>query len=71
MLKNWAPSTDCITEINITKVVKDLDVVMPMYYLIEYSNNYIKTSGSLYQFCIDESNKNITDSESFKFKSKY
>ena len=28
---------------------KDIDVVMSMYDLIEYSNNYSKTSGSLWQ----------------------
>ena len=44
---------------------------MPMYNLIEYSNNYLKTYGSLYQFCRDEPNNNMTDSESFKFKSKF
>ena len=44
---------------------------MPMYNIIEYGDNYSKTSGSLYQFCRDEPNNNITDSESFKFKSKF
>ena len=39
-----APFTDCINEINNTQVdnAKDIDVVMPMYNLIEYSNNYAK-----------------------------
>ena len=73
ILRNCAPFIDCITQINNTQVdnVKDLDVVMPMYKLIEYSDNYLKTSASLYQFCRDESNDNITDSESFKSKSKF
>ena len=44
---------------------------MPMYSLIEYSDNYSKKSGSLYQFCRDEPNDNITDSQSFKLKSKF
>ena len=44
---------------------------MLMYNLIEYSDDYSKTSGGLYQFCRDEPNVNITDSESFKFKSKF
>ena len=43
---------------------------MPMYDLIEYSNNYAKTSGSLWQYYRDESNDNLADSESFKSKIK-
>ena len=39
--------------------------------LIDFRDNFSKTSGSLYQFCRDELNDNITDSESFKFKSKF
>ena len=73
IFKNCAPFTDCITEINNTQVdnAKDLDVVMSMYNLIEYNDNYSKTSGSLHQFCRDEPNNNITDSKSFKFKSNF
>ena len=41
-----------------------------MYNLIEYSNNYSKTSGSLWQYYRDDPNDNITQSESFKFKIK-
>ena len=41
---------------------------MPMYNLIEYSNNYSKTSGSLRQYCKDEPNGNLENSESFKSK---
>ena len=41
---------------------------MPIYNLIEYSDNYSKTSGSLWQYYKDDPNDNITDSESFKFK---
>ena len=49
VFKNCAPFTNCISEINNTQVdnAKDIDIVMPMYNLIEYSNNYGKTSGSL------------------------
>ena len=39
-----------------------------MYNLIEYSHNYLKTSGSLWQYYKDDSNNNITQSESFKSK---
>ena len=42
--------------------------MMPMYNLIEYSNNYSKTSGSLWLYYRDEPNGNITESESFKYK---
>ena len=43
---------------------------MPMYNLIEYSDNYSKTSGSLWQYYKDDPNDNIANSESFKFKVK-
>ena len=47
IFKNCAPFTDYISEINNKEVdhAKDNDVVMPMYNLIEYSDNYSKTSG--------------------------
>ena len=48
----------------------DIDIVMPMYNLIEYSDNYSKTSGSLWQYYKDDPNDNIANSESFKFKVK-
>ena len=72
IFKNCAPFTDCTSEINNTEIdnAKYIDVVMPMYNLIEYSNNYSKTSGSLWQYYRDEPNENITESESFKFKVK-
>ena len=55
-LKNCAPFTDCISEINDTKInnAKYIDVVMAMYNLIEYSDNYSKTSGSLWQYYRDD-----------------
>ena len=43
---------------------------MPMYNLIEYSDNYSKTSASLWQYYKDDPNDNIANSESFKFKVK-
>ena len=58
---------------------KDIDIVMPMYNLIEYSDNYAKTTGSLWQYCTDiparntndeitEFTGNLTDSFNFKLK---
>ena len=43
---------------------------MPMYNLIEYSDNYSKTSGSLWQYYKNDPNDNLGDSESFKYKVK-
>ena len=43
---------------------------MPMYNLIEYSDNHLKTSGSLWQYYRDEPNVNLGDSQSFKSKIK-
>ena len=50
--KNCAPFTKCISRINNTGIdnAHDIDIVMPMYNLIEYSDNYSKTSGSLWQY---------------------
>ena len=50
IFKNCAPFTNCISEINNTDLdnAKDLDIVIPVYNLIEYSDNYSKTSGSLW-----------------------
>ena len=55
------------TDIDTTQ---DIDIVMPMYNLIEYSDNYSKTSGSLLQYYRDDPNDNITRSESFISKKK-
>ena len=46
VFKNSTPFTNFISEINNTQVdnAKDIDIVMPMYNLIECSNNYAKTS---------------------------
>ena len=55
IFKNCTPFTNCISEINNTQIdnAKDTDTVMPMYNLIEYSDNYAKTTGSLWQYCKD------------------
>ena len=82
IFKNCAPFTTCISQINNTEVdnVKDIDIVMPLYNLIEYSDNYAKTSGGLWQYCkdipaVDNNNaianfaeNNLTDSFNFKVK---
>ena len=70
--KNCSPFTNCLSEINNTQVdnAKDIDIAMPMYNLIEYSDNYAKTTGSLWQWFRDEPNDNLADSESFKSKIK-
>ena len=74
IFKNCAPFINCISEINNTQIgnAKDIDIVMPMYNLIEYSDNYAKTTGSLWQYFRDEpvANDDIEDSKSFKSKIK-
>ena len=75
VFKNCAPFKNCRTEINETFVDKTehINIAMPMYNLIEYSDNYSDTSGSLWQFKRDEieGNNNLTvdNSSSFKYKS--
>ena len=62
MFKNCAPFTKCISRINNTDIdnAQDIDVIMPMYKLIEYSDNYsIKTSESSWQYYKDDPNNNI------------
>ena len=63
--RNCAPFTKCISRINNTEIdnAKDIDIVMPMYNLIEYSDNYSKTSGSLWQYYKDDPNDNMAGSE--------
>ena len=53
IFKNCAPFTNCISKINNTQIdnAEYIDIVMPMYNLIEYSDNYSKTSGSSWQYC--------------------
>ena len=69
--KNCAPFTNCISETN-TQVdnAKDIDIIMPMHNLIEFSDNYAKTTGSLWRYFRDEPNDNLGDSESFTSKIK-
>ena len=81
IFKNSAPFTNSMSEINDTQIdnAKDIDIIMPMYNLIEYSDNYSKTTGSLWQYCIDLpavnnnaivnfTENNLTDSFNFKLK---
>ena len=81
ILKNNAPFVLCITRINgeLIEDADDLDVVMPMYNLLEYSKNYRKTIGSLYNHYRDEltndgddnfANRNVVNSNTFKYKNK-
>ena len=55
IFKNCAPFTCCVSEINNTQVdnAKDIDAIVPLYNLLEYSPAYAKTSGSLWQYCKD------------------
>ena len=82
IFKNCASFTECISRINNTQVddAKCIDIIMLMYNLIEYSDNYSKTSRSLWQYCKDISavndngdivyfnGANATDSFNFKTK---
>ena len=82
IFKNCAPFTDRISKMYNTQVdnAKDIDIVMPMYNVIEYSDNYSKTSGILWQYCKDvpavNNNANTVDfnvtnaTDSFNFKEK-
>ena len=56
VFKNCAPFTNCISEMNNTQIdnAKDIDVVMLMHNLIEYSDNCSKASGSLWPYYRDE-----------------
>ena len=82
IFKICAPFANCVSEINNTQIdnAKDIDIVMPMYNLIEYSDNYAKTTRSLWQYCKDIpalnandeiiafNKNNTTDSFNFKVK---
>ena len=52
IFKNCAPSTEYISEINKKEIdhAKNIGIVMLMYNLIEYGDNYSKTFGSLWQY---------------------
>ena len=82
IFKNFSPFTNCISKINNTQIgnAEYIDIVMSMYNLIEYSDNYSKTSRSLWQYCkeipavnnagnvVDFNGTNATDSFNFKTK---
>ena len=70
--KNCALFTNWISATNNTQTnnANDIDIVMPMYNLIEYSGNYSKTSGSLGKYYGHGPNDNLANSESFKSKIK-
>ena len=81
ILKNNSPFVSCITRINgeLIEDADDLDIAIPMYNLLEYSKNYRKTLGSLYNYYRDELNNddndnfvniNVVNSEAFKYKNK-
>ena len=82
ILKNNAPYVSCITRINgeLIEDADDLDIVMPMCNLLEYSKNYRKTIGLLYNYYRDElnddanlnnfANNNVVSSNSFQYKNK-
>ena len=59
--KNNAPFISCISKINNTLIdnAEDVDIVIPMYDLIEYSKNYSKTSGTLLNFYRNEPNSGL------------
>ena len=76
-LKNCAPFTKCNLEINDEHVdtAENLDIVIPMYNLTEYSDNYQDSSATLYQYKRDEPpegdpipNLAVDNSSSFKYK---
>ena len=70
--KNCAPFTKCISRINNTDIdtAQDFDIVISLYNVIEYKDNYSNIFGSLWQYIKDESNNNSADSKSFTSKVK-
>ena len=82
ILKNNAPFVSCMTKINneFIEDADDFDIIMPIYNLIEYSQNYRKTIGSLYNYYRDELgddnnptnflNTNVVNCDTFKYKNK-
>ena len=69
ILKNCAPFNDCINEVNNTQIDNAICLIclMPMFSLIQYDNNYSKTSGSLWKYSKDKPHGAIVNSESFKY----
>ena len=74
IFKNFAPFTNRISRINNTQIddAQYIDLVMPMYDLIEYSDDYSKRSGLFLQYCRDvpAADNNATDSFNLKKKIK-
>ena len=72
--KNDAPFRPCISKINntLTENAEDLDIVMPMYSLLECSDNYSITSGSLWNYYRDEIDDvdDASEDKPFKYKAK-
>ena len=71
ILKSCAPFTDCMSKINNTQVdnTKDFDIVMRIYNIIKYSDNYLRTSGSLWQYYFGFTGAN-QNSKLFKYNQK-
>ena len=74
--QNCASFTKCITKIDETTIddAEDLDLVMSVYNLVQYSSNYSEATGSLWLYSKNEPtdfNNNIADTDNFKsFKHK-
>ena len=73
--KNNAPFGSCISKINSTEIdnTEDLDIVIRMYNLLEYSQNYSRISGSLWNYYrdeIDDVDDNASDGKLFEYKTK-
>ena len=82
IFKNCVPFANCISKINNARIddAEYIDIIMPMYNLVEYNDNYSKTSGNLWQYCkvmpainndgniVNFNGANATDSFNFKTK---
>ena len=69
--KNNAPFINCISKIDGVQIdnAEELDVVIPVYNLLEYSKNYRKTTGSLWNYYRDKPSDSLSSNyESFKYK---
>ena len=81
VFKNNASFINSVSKINCVKIdnAEDLDILMLMYNLLEYSKNYIKTTGSLWNYYRDETNSGVNDgmdnsimgSKSFDYKAHF
>ena len=65
LFKNNAPFGSCISKINNTIIdnAEDLDIAMPLYNLLKYSDNYSTTSASLWNYYRDEINDNENEND--------